>query len=273
MLIDVDQRLPDIVVIGAMKAGTTSLFRWLEQHPEVGAPARKEPETLLTPDPAAGYQDLLGGLDPAARTLDASTRYGHPDEAPRAAAVIATVLPNAHLVYLVRDPEQRLRSHYRHEHQRGRERRPLAEAVTAPDNPYMAHSLYADVVDAYDRVLGSGRLQIWSFERLTGDDGREWSRLLTALGLRDRPRPDRAHNTGADKGQFRPWTRTLYDRGLLPRLPRPLRPLRRLGIDDSDRARAERELAAAEQLPAEVVARLREQADRLRTRADDPAIV
>lgn len=273
MLIGMDPRLPDIVVIGAMKAGTTSLFRWLEQHPEVAVPARKEPETLLAADPTATYTELLGRLDPAARTVDASARYGHPDEAPRVAATIAAVLPDAHLVYLVRDPEQRLRSHYRHEHQRGRERRPLAEAVTEPGNPYVAHSCYADVVDAYDRALGARRLKVWSFERLTGDDGRAWSELLRSLGLADRPRPDDAHNTGADKGQFRPWTRALHDRGLLPRLPGVLRPLRRLAVDDSSDARAERERAAAEPLPPEVTARLAEQAERLRARAGDPAIV
>ncbi|MDH3706856.1 MAG: sulfotransferase [Acidimicrobiia bacterium] len=269
-----DQRLPDIVVIGAMKAGTTSLYRWLEQHPRVEMPARKEPETLLrADDPAADYSRLLGAIDPDALTVDASARYGHPDEAPRVARTVAHLLPDARLVYLVRDPEQRLRSHYRHQHQRGRERRSLVEAVTEPGNPYVAHSCYADVVEAYDAELGPGRLHVWSFERLVGDDGTEWSRLLAGLDLAPMPRPDDAYNTDRDKGQFRPWTRALYDRGLVAALPRPLRRLRRLGVDDSARARARRAQAGAEPLPADVRALLAEQAARLRARVGDPAIV
>jgi len=268
----VDTRLPDFLLIGAMKAGTTSLFRWLGEHPGAALPAVKEPEILLGPgDPRPAYRDLFAHLPPDVITGEASARYGHPAEIATVVHAVERWLPDTRLVYLVRDPEQRLRSHYRHECQRGRERRSLAEATTAPDSPYVAHSRYHDVISPIVEGLGASRLTVVRFEELMGDQGETWSRLLDDLGLHPFERPSTRHNTSDDKGQFRPFMRLLHDRGLVERVGRlrlPTGRLRRLLVDDSDAARRRLDAAAGAPLPDVVRAQLELERQRLASLID-----
>ncbi|MGI9600581.1 MAG: sulfotransferase domain-containing protein [Acidimicrobiales bacterium] len=269
-------RQPDFIIIGAMKAGTTSLFRWLEQQPRCWLPSVKEPETLLrSTTPLADYDDLLAPAPPSAVTGEASVRYGDPRHLHEVTAAVNQWLPNTTLVYLVRDPEARLRSHYRHQRQRGRETRSLADAVADPQNPYLAHSRYADVVAGVHQDLGPERLSVWSFERLVGDDGSCWKQVLASLDLAPAARPDEVYNDSGSKGQFRPWLQALHDRGMLgwaDHLPGPVRRLGRRGIDDSDSARTALDEAAAAPLPPFVTEELADQVERLRALLGDNTI-
>ena len=56
-------RLPNFLLVGAAKSGTTSLFRYLEQHPDVFVSPVKEPNFLAFPD--NGKLNLKGPLDEA----------------------------------------------------------------------------------------------------------------------------------------------------------------------------------------------------------------
>ena len=123
--------LPSTLVIGAQKAGTTSLFTYLVQHPDVLPPLSKE----------IHYFDLNYGrgvgwyrarfpyryqLRSAASSLDASPYYlAHPLVPARA----AELLPDARLIALLRNPVDRAYSHYQHELRGGRESLSFADAV------------------------------------------------------------------------------------------------------------------------------------------------
>lgn len=70
-----------VLIIGAMKAGTTSLYRYLEQHPKVSGAVVKEPEFFLRNQghavKAERYSDLWPTFDPEHHdyALEASTGY------------------------------------------------------------------------------------------------------------------------------------------------------------------------------------------------------
>src|SRR4029079_2322923 len=104
--------LPTFIVIGAMKAGTTSLARYLGEHPDVFVCSPKEPQFFIESGTwdrgVAWYRELFaGGRDSIARG-EASTDYS---KLPRHGGVvdrIAEVAPEARIVYLVRDPIERI---------------------------------------------------------------------------------------------------------------------------------------------------------------------
>lgn len=116
--------LPDFLIIGAMKSGTSTLFAMLCQHPGVLRPAAKElhyfsnprnyrrgeawyrgcfppPSALAASERALGYRPVTGEATPA---------MSLPEYAERA----ARLLPEARLVVTLRNPVDRAYSHYQH---------------------------------------------------------------------------------------------------------------------------------------------------------------
>ena len=131
--------LPDFLVIGAQKAGTTSLYGYLSTHPGIVPAARKEIH-YFDLHYAAGerwYRAMFpthhrlaapNGTGHRLITGEASPYYlFHPLAAQRAGALV----PDARLVVLLRDPVERAWSHYRHEVRAGRESLDFAAALAA----------------------------------------------------------------------------------------------------------------------------------------------
>jgi hypothetical protein len=110
-------RLPDFVIGGTEKAGTTSVFDWLAAHPEVAASARKETDFFrveYTGDPAfdpARYRAHFAHCSPAARIwMEASP--GYLGEAAQVAPRMRHLIPGARLLFILRDPVERLHSSF-----------------------------------------------------------------------------------------------------------------------------------------------------------------
>jgi hypothetical protein len=147
--------LPNLVVIGAMKCGTSALHRFLDRHPDVFMSEPKELNFFFGPGRADGEAWAAGnwhrGAAWYARHFDArstirgesSPGYTSPAH-PEAARRMAALVPGARLLYLVRDPVERAISQYRHHQAEGSEARPLAEALLDPDSQYLARSRYHD---------------------------------------------------------------------------------------------------------------------------------
>ncbi len=131
--------LPDMIIIGAMKCGTTSLFRYLAEHPDFFPPMTKEIHFF-----DSKYDQ---GLDWYRRrfptkikrltcrlrgrriiTGEASPYYMfHPHAMRR----IASILPTVKLIVLLRNPVDRAYSHYHYEVKHGREQLTFEEAIDA----------------------------------------------------------------------------------------------------------------------------------------------
>jgi hypothetical protein len=136
-----------------MKAGTTSLYHYLRVHPQVFMAPIKELDFFVEDaNWRRGwewYRKQFERVGPEAIAVgEASTRY---TKYPSVAGVperIATHLPHARFIYVLRDPIERIRSHYEHRVAVGTERAPLEQA--AFENPiYLDCSRYASQVERY----------------------------------------------------------------------------------------------------------------------------
>lgn len=211
------RRLPDFFVLGPGKCGTTSLHHWLSLHPSVHLPADHKEIHFFSHE--ATWQrglDWYAGLFTSARPGEAvgdCTIHAHPDAHPDTARRIADACPQARLVFLVRDPVERLRSHYRHEVQRGRETRQFATAVER-NAVYVETSLYSRLAEPFDRAFAAEQLLCIQLRTLTTDAG--WAKLQAHIRVPPVPRPTSVLNATASKPGYAPAMRWLWDRGLVP---------------------------------------------------------
>jgi hypothetical protein len=223
------RRRPDFFVSGAMKAGTTSLYAWLRSHPEIWLPEAKEINHFGRPGALADLSRYAAHFSAApadARTGDCSI-YAAPGRAELAAAQIAQVCPGAPAIFIVRDRADRMRSHYRHQVQRGRERRPFAVATRDVDSDYVRHSCYADCVEPFARHLGRS-LHVEHFDAIFSPPHEGWHRILEVLQVTDSPPALTHRNRSAGKAAFTRGARLLWELGLLQHARRVPAPLRRL---------------------------------------------
>jgi hypothetical protein len=152
--------LPNFVVIGAMKAGTVSLGHYLDDHPDVflgRGGIFGEPNFFVAEQNwlrgRGWYESLFDGADGAAAIGECSPSYTWAHSYRGVPERMAQLVPDARLVYLVREPIARMRSMYMHQVSAGRERRPAEVALL--DDRYLWPSRYgfqlAAFLDHFDR--------------------------------------------------------------------------------------------------------------------------
>lgn len=109
-------RLPDFIIIGAAKAGTTSLYKVLSGHPEIFMSTPKEPEFFARDDRhAAGiasYAQLFEAAGAGQVCGEASTLYSLATLFPETPARIRAHVPGVKLIYVLREPVARAYSYY-----------------------------------------------------------------------------------------------------------------------------------------------------------------
>jgi hypothetical protein len=125
---------PDCLIIGAAKAGTTSLFNVLAAHPAIAPSTVKETRFFSRDDHFARglawyYDTYFRAAPPAAARLEASPAYltWSDKVAPRIRATVGA--SSAKFVVILRDPTARAYSHYWHRVRLGHEALPFAEAI------------------------------------------------------------------------------------------------------------------------------------------------
>jgi hypothetical protein len=186
--------LPNFLVIGAMKAGTTSLFHYLNAHPQVYLSPLKEVDFF-----AEGgnwrrgvdwYRKQFEGAPSAAVAVgEASTIYTRYPEHRGVAERIASLLPEVRLIYVLRDPIERIRSHYQHRVMIGAERCPIEEAVRQ-DPSYVDCSRYALQLQQYLPLFDRERMLLLTSEDLRDDRLDTVARAFAFLGVRSDFVPD-----------------------------------------------------------------------------------
>ncbi|MGH2572643.1 MAG: sulfotransferase family protein [Actinomycetota bacterium] len=206
--------LPNFVVIGAMKAGTSSLWQYLREHPQVFMCLPKEPNFFTEAGTwkrgRGWYESLFRDAGEAIAVGEASTSYTRDPTHPGVPQRMAEIIPGARLVYVVRDPIERIRSHYQYRADRGLEQRPLAQAVLEhPD--YVAYSRYAPQIDPYLDWFPRDRLLVVTAEDLRNQRRRTLTRIFQFLGVDPSLMPpgvEVEHNT-TDRREPRPFARRL----------------------------------------------------------------
>lgn len=182
--------LPDFIVIGAMKAGTTSLFGYLRTHPQVFLPWRKEIHFFSHDDNwekgVHWYEDQFAGASPDQRIGEASPSYSKRHLFPDASDRLAKVLPTARIIYLVRDPITRLQSMYLDMLYYGGERRSLSQAVRSDDD-YILTSSYGWQLEPYVERFGRERILVETSDQLRADPNAVLQRVFGFIGVDEMP--------------------------------------------------------------------------------------
>jgi Sulfotransferase family len=189
--------LPDLIVIGAMKCGTSALHEYLAAHPAICMARQKEVNFFNGPDcPPPGDDSSWWrtgqwhrGVDWYADQFDASAplrgeaspAYTSPDS-PEAPPRMASVVPEVRLLYLVRDPLDRALSQYAHHRRDGAEPRDVWEALLDPDSQYVARSRYFERLRPYLRAFDREQVHVVVRERLLTDRCRELARVYAHVG-------------------------------------------------------------------------------------------
>ena len=198
--------LPDFLIIGAQKAGTTALYAYLRRHPAITGPSWKE-VSYFDRHYERGEAWYRGNFPNRVRARgklvgEASPSYiFHPLGPERVKALV----PESRLVALVRNPVERALSHYHHEVALGREPLSFEDALDAEEerlrgeeerlaadssyfsrawwsHAYKARGRYAEQLERWLAVFPRERLLILPSEDLGGEPERTHARVLDFLG-------------------------------------------------------------------------------------------
>ena len=202
--------LPDFVVVGAQKAGTSSLYGQLAAHPSVIPALRKEVHFFdRPPAPLARYRAWFPTIA-ARERLAARTGRGITGEAtpyylchPAVPQRLREAVPEARVIAVLRDPVARAVSGYHHAVRVGDERRPIevaldpaaaedlppAAAVAWYDDPrcplrlhgYLARGRYAEQLERWFAAFPREHLIVLDSDELR--DGRIPDAVRTFLDL------------------------------------------------------------------------------------------
>lgn len=200
--------LPNLLVIGAQKAGTTSLHEVLGAHPQIVMSRHKECNGLVGRgmgllDYRAFFPLSLRCTLEGRRWIGESTPYYmfHPEAPARA----ATLRPGLRAIAVLRDPVERAWSHHRHNIRRGIDGLGFEQALDAEaeriavgpsevplsgrDCPfrhfsYAARGMYAVQLGRWFGALGRERVLVLDFAALVGDTARTAARIEEFLGVR-----------------------------------------------------------------------------------------
>ncbi|MGL5942408.1 MAG: sulfotransferase family protein [Waterburya sp.] len=111
-------RLPDFLIIGAAKSGTTSLYEYLNRHPQIFLSRIKEPQFFAVDSQyergIEWYSSLFKDASPEQICGEATTDYTKLPLYPKTPERIAHHLPNVKMIYIMRHPVERVYSHYKH---------------------------------------------------------------------------------------------------------------------------------------------------------------
>jgi len=241
---------PLFVTIGAMKSGTSSLHHYMRMHPELHLSWVKETNHFMRPDPPFGgmrrYKLLLAGRGQVAG--ETSPNYTKSSIFPGVAARMHAVIPDAKLIYILRDPAARALSHYHHNCLHGREQRAIEEAfATDIDNNYIITSRYYAQLEEYLRFYTAERIQILDFAELGQDPEGVMRRVFGFVGVDPsftHPNFGKVYHDSKRKRQPNALGRLINDIPLLRQARYVLpwvfeRPLERPRIEDGLRARIE----------------------------------
>jgi hypothetical protein len=214
------RHLPTVVIIGAQKAGTTQLFSYLVKHPRVLGGAEKEVHYFSKhPEQSVEWYRSRFPLRRLVAARNAHVVEASPSYLPMPGALrhMQSVLPEARVIVLLRDPVSRAFSHYQHSKTRHLESRSFEQAVAneqhsnvylpapgaalRPDAPpmlgYVARGYYALQLELVFELYSRARVLVIDSADLFSDTAAVCRRVFAFLGVEafDVP-PGKIYNRG-----------------------------------------------------------------------------
>ena len=222
----VENTLPHFVIIGSQRCGTSSLYSYLIQHPNISPARRKE----------VHYFDLHydKGLEWYCQHFPTSAGGSLTGEAspyylfhPLAAERCARDMPNARLIVMLRNPVDRAYSHYHHEQRKQRERLSFEEAIGSEEArlegereklvrepnyrsqayasySYQARGIYVNQLESWMARFPAERILVLESERFFEQTAIEYRGVLKFLRL---PPLDLGHYRVRNAGSYSPMAR------------------------------------------------------------------
>ncbi|WP_371158392.1 sulfotransferase domain-containing protein [Jannaschia sp. 2305UL9-9] len=251
--------VPDYIIIGAMKCGTTTLARQLGGQAGLFMTDPKEPNYFSDDAVFARgpdwYADLFATAAPGDLRGEASTHYTKlPDYPDTIARLAATAAENARFVYLIRDPTVRAVSHYIHEWTTGVIGRNTGFETAVEQHPeILSYGRYGHQIAPWLERFGPDRIHVDTLEAMTEDPQALLDRVGAFLGRTGLVWDAGEGQANASAERLR---QTSLDRWLLQ--GRAVTWLRRTLVPQSvrDRVKAGRRLPARPTIPDDVRARM-----------------
>jgi hypothetical protein len=203
-----DQIWPNFFIVGAVKCGTTSLWDYLQGHPQVFFPTLKEPYFFQSklPDPRITtklayeyigqqeeYLELFSSARGYAAVGEASPTYLYDEEASRK---IKEACPNARIIIILRDPILRAHSHFLMHRRLGKEPIPnFYDALKADlaqlgqDSRYFGNRLYMEMglyykqTKRYIDTFGQERVSVLLLDDLSTNTSATMNKVTEHLGI------------------------------------------------------------------------------------------
>jgi hypothetical protein len=260
---------PNLIVIGAQKCGTSALHYYLRQHPEIAMSKPKELNFFIDTrnwDRGVGWYEEHWPEETTVRG-EASPNYTAHPHFGGVPEKMHSVVPDARLVFLVRDPISRMVSQYVHNYTKRAEHRDMATTVLDPKKTYLNRSRYMFQLEQVLPYYEPDKILVIDSGDLRDDRLPTLQRIFRFVGVDDsfdsKKYKEEKHRT-ADKerlNRFGAWALNNLSRPNYNRLrrfvPRLIgKPIERPELDDD--------------LRDELVGRLKEDADRLREFTGDP---
>lgn len=170
--------LPNFLIIGAEKAGTTWLYDVLSRHPDIFLPETKELSYFNRLDSnlkisnyyerlkRSWYEDFFVHCRGQTAAGDISPMYLCDDAAP---ARIAETLPEARLIAILRDPVERAASHYWMAHNKQHIAGSFSEIIASRHDAVVKRGLYGEQLERYFDLFPRSRLLVLIFEEVMND--------------------------------------------------------------------------------------------------------
>jgi hypothetical protein len=213
--------LPNLLIVGAAKSGTTSLHSYLDEHPAIAMSEKKELQ-LFSGDDWEQRLDWYRShfLIRAPVRGESSPSYSMDPVLPHVPERAKKVIPGARIVYMVRDPVERLLAHYVEFVAILREKRTFEEAMAdfdSPSNVYVMTSRYAHQLERWREHFPDSRILVIEQRELLKDRRKTLGEVFRFLGVDDSfwaPEFEALHNTRERKMLVNKRGLWLYRRGL-----------------------------------------------------------
>jgi hypothetical protein len=177
--------LPDFVIIGAMKCGTSTLHAQLAAQSQFFMSEPKEPNFFSNDEiyakGEAWYRGLFAAAPAGAIKGESSTHYTKLPTYPKTVERLGRLIPHAKFIYVTRDPVERLVSQYIHEWTEGRITCGIDEAIEKHPQ-LVAYSRYGYQLQPFIERFGRERILRIEFERMTAEPDATLKRIAAFLG-------------------------------------------------------------------------------------------
>lgn len=221
---------PHFVIIGAMKCATSTLHDQLARQVGVYMSDPKEPNFFSDDDVwdngLGWYRDLFANAPKDAICGESSTHYTKLPTHPDAAQRLHEHLPHAKLIYVMRDPVDRLVSQYIHAWSRHETDNDIDHEVRVKPE-YIAYSSYWTQLAPWIERFGTERILPVFFERLTRYPQSEFERVCRFVGCKGTVHWDtaiEARNVSSQRLKYSPVMERALSVPLLKTLRRSLVP-------------------------------------------------